>query len=89
MVKKVLGDVTEGVGSAVDSVTGAVEPIATKVLAGGEATLEETKSLASAVLGGETGQLDEKVSAIAQKVIDGAQATVEETKKLASSLLGQ
>jgi hypothetical protein len=85
MIKKVVGDVTEGVSSLTEKVT----PIAEKVLDTGKATVEETKSLASAVLEGDGADINKEVSDIAQKVMEGAEATIEETKRLAASVLGK
>jgi polyhydroxyalkanoate synthesis regulator phasin len=87
MIKKVVGDVTEGVSSITEQVT----PIAEKVLETGKATAEETKSLAQALIeeGGAGETVNKEVSDIAEKVLEGGQATVEETKRLAASVLGQ
>jgi hypothetical protein len=64
-----------------------ISSIAAKVLAGSEATPEETRSLAAVVLG----QVGEsKTSSIAAKVMSGNhQATPQETKTLAAIVLGQ
>jgi hypothetical protein len=83
MIQKVVGGVTEGVSSLTEQVT----PIAEKVLETGQATLQETQELASAVLEG--GDVAKEISDIAEKVSEGGQATLEETKKLAAYVLGK
>jgi hypothetical protein len=59
------------------------------VLAGGQATLEEAKSLAATVLEQDGQTPNQEISAIAEKAFAGGQVTLEETKSLAAYVIRQ
>jgi hypothetical protein len=92
MAKETIGGASERVSSVTGTAyPGTVSAIAEKVLASGQATLEESKSLAATVLeqDRETQAPNKEISAIAEKVFAGSEATLQETRSLAAHVLGQ